>query len=252
MHELAIDSDDVSFSESDGIRYLHFGTDWIQGAMSIRKPYDLVLTYTQQMMAWLLFKECSAEEEIGILGLGAGSLLRFCVKHTPSQLCTVEINPRVTAICKTFFRLPEHKRVQIEHEDAEQWVGQPHQIDRFALLMVDLYDAYAQGPVCSSVAFYQDCYQSLRHNGIMTVNLFGNHASFDENIDHIETAFKGQLLVLPEIDEGNVVVIAFKGDHLACTTPAILLDRAQIVQDQYKLPARRWAKAILAMQPKVK
>ena len=40
--------DSPTLSESEGIRYLHFGTEWIQGAMRIRKPAELVLAYTQQ------------------------------------------------------------------------------------------------------------------------------------------------------------------------------------------------------------
>lgn len=250
MCNAAIDTTDVTLSESDGIRYLHFGTEWIQGAMSMRKPDELVLDYTQQMMAWLLFKPVTDEDQLALLGLGAGSLLRFCLKHTPSQLHTVEINPRVTAMCKTFFRLSEQERSIIYHEDAALWIEKPENSARFAVLMVDLYDALAQGPVCSSIEFYQQCYNSLDEGGMLTVNLFGNHMSFEENVDRIEAAFKGQIIVMPEIDGGNVVVLAFKGDHLANTTTAMLLDRAHQVQDQYKLPARRWAKAILAMQPK--
>lgn len=244
-----MDKDDVTLSESDGIRYLHFGTQWIQGAMRMARPHDLVLTYTQQMMAWLMFEQITKEDEIAILGLGAGSLLRFCMKHTQNPIQTVEINPRVTAMCRAFFRLPENPRSSIEHEDAAVWVQKPEHIARYKVLMVDLYDAEAQGPVCSSLAFYSHCYQCLDEEGLMTVNLFGAHSSYDENLDHIAQAFNGNVLVLPEIDEGNVVVIAFKGDYLARTTTALLMQRAEEVQNEYKLPARRWAKAILADQP---
>lgn len=249
MHELVIDKDDVTLSESDGIRYLHFGTQWIQGAMRIKRPHDLVLTYTQQMMTWLLFRELEKEEEIAILGLGAASLLRFCMKHTSSSIHNVEINPRVTAMCRAFFRLPEQMRSHIYHEDAEKWVKHPAHIGRYKVMMVDLYDADAQGPVCSSLEFYQNCYHCLDDDGLMTVNLFGAHSSYEENIDRIAESFNGNVLVLPEIEEGNIVVLAFKGDYLARTTTAGLVEKAQQVQDKYKLPARRWAKAILADQP---
>ena len=30
---------EISISEEDGIRYLHFGSVWIQGAMRIASPY---------------------------------------------------------------------------------------------------------------------------------------------------------------------------------------------------------------------
>lgn len=244
-----IDKDDVTLSELDGIRYLHFGTHWIQGAMRISRPHDLVLTYTQQMMTWLLFQDLETEDEIAILGLGAGSLLRYCMKHTLSPIHTVEINPRVTAMCRSFFRLPENKRSQIYHQDAEQWVRDPQHIGRYKVLMVDLYDAEAQGPVCSSFDFYQSCYHCLDEKGLMTVNLFGAHHSYDENIDRIAEVFQGNVLILPEIEEGNIILLAFKGDYLAQTTTAQLMEKAQYVQDQYKLPARKWAKAILAEQP---
>lgn len=241
------EADDVTISEEDGIRYLHFGTHWIQGAMRMSKPNDLVLSYTQQMMAWMLFHEASVAERIAFLGLGAGSLLRFCMRYTPSQLTTVEINPQVTAMCRAFFRLPENERSIIEHDDALEWVLDPVNKDQFQVLMVDLYDANAQGPVCSTVEFYQGCYQALTENGIASINLFGSHPSFQRNLDNIRTAFKAQLLVLPEIEEGNTIVLAFKGLGLEMTTQE-LLDRADIVQQETKLPARRWAKALLSMR----
>ena len=110
--------DQPTLSEVDGVRYLHFNTEWVQGAMRIKNPSELVLEYTGQMMAWLLFLEPPKEEAIGMLGLGAGSLARFCVKHTRSPLLAVEWNPRVTAACHMFFHLPGSNRLQVEHMDA--------------------------------------------------------------------------------------------------------------------------------------
>ena len=49
--------DQPTLSEVDGVRYLHFHTEWVQGAMRIKNPAELVLEYTSQMMAWLLFLE---------------------------------------------------------------------------------------------------------------------------------------------------------------------------------------------------
>ena len=48
-------SSEVNLSESDGIRYLHLGTEWVQGSMRIKAPFDIDLEYVQRMMAWLLF-----------------------------------------------------------------------------------------------------------------------------------------------------------------------------------------------------
>ena len=62
----------VTLSEQDGVRYLHFGTEWVQGAMRIRKPDWPELEYAQQMMAWMLF--ITAPRAIAQLGLGTATL----------------------------------------------------------------------------------------------------------------------------------------------------------------------------------
>ncbi|MBP6018002.1 MAG: spermidine synthase [Burkholderiaceae bacterium] len=240
-------NDEPTLSEFDGIRYLHFGTEWVQGAMRISKPSELVLAYTQQMMAWLLFLQPGRSDTVGILGLGAGSLLRYTLKHTTASVETVEWNPQVTAICRAYFRLPTSKRSVIIHDDAEIWVQNPDSIDRYAALMVDLYDADAQGPVRDSVEFYQDCYRTLADVGVMVVNLFGNHDSFPHNLDNIRQAFSGRVLELPEIDAGNRVVLAFKGPLLKVST-AQFLARAEEVEAQFGLPGVRWARALLAQR----
>lgn len=237
--------DEPTLSESDGVRFLHFDSVWIQGAMHVKKPNALVLAYTQQMMAWLLFLEPSRKDTLGFMGLGAGSLLRFAHKHMPSDLITVEWNPAVTAICRAWFRLPESSRSVIVHDDAAEWVRQPLQIGRFRALMVDLYDAEALGPVRDSLAFYQDCYHALDDVGVMTVNLFGNHSSFGPNLERIRAAFSGRVLELPEIDEGNRIVLALKGPLLDVSV-ATFLERAREVEATYGLPAVQWARSLLS------
>lgn len=239
-------NDQPSLSEQGGIRYLHFDSEWVQGAMRTARPSELVLAYTRQMMAWLLFMQPGRKDTLGILGLGAASLTRYCMRHTLSDLVTVEWNPAVTALCRQFFRLPVSERSLIEHTDAGLWVNDPANQGRVRALMVDLYDADAQGPVRNSLKFYKGCRSVLVDDGIMTVNLFGNHGSFQPNIDRISRIFSGQILELPEIDEGNRVVLAFNAGVPSMTT-ADLLDRAQVLESRFGLPeATRWARQLLA------
>lgn len=78
---------------------------------------------------------------------------------------------------------------------------------------------------------------------MLSVNLFGRHESYGRNIDNLSKAFDDRLVLLPEIDAGNQIVLAFSGPPLAIT-PAELLARAETVEAQYGLPARRWARAL--------
>lgn len=239
-------ADEPTLSEFDGVRYLHFGTEWVQGAMRVKRPAELVLTYTAQMMAWLLFLEPRQDDTVAVLGLGAGSLTRFCLKHTPSTVLTVEWNPRVTAICQMYFRLPQTARAPIVHEDAAVWVGDGAHAGCARAIMVDLYDASARGPVRDSVTFYRHCRRALGDAGVVAVNLFGNHESFPHNIDNLNRAFDDRVVVLPEIDEGNRIALAFSGPALELE-PDALLQRAEVVQGKYGLPALRWARSLIGI-----
>ena len=151
----------------------------------------------------------------------------------------------MTALCQAFFRLPGSARSVIDHADARDWVAEPRRAGRYRALMVDLYDSRAEGPVCGDPDFYRDCYRILDEPGVMSVNLFGNHASFEANLQGIQAAFDGRVLCLPEIDEGNTVVLAFKGPVLDQSRQT-LLDRAEQLESRTGLPARRWVRSLLS------
>jgi spermidine synthase len=94
----------VTFSEEGGVRFLHFGTEWVQGAMRISKPLHIELEYAQQMMAWLLFLE--TPERIVQLGLGTGALTKFSHRFLPhAKVEAVELNPAVIVAARTMFAL---------------------------------------------------------------------------------------------------------------------------------------------------
>ena len=86
---------EVNFSDAGDVRYLHLGTEWIQGSMRIDDPYDIDLEYVQRMMAWLLFVEphTVAKRHAMQLGLGAASLTKFCHKKLRMKTTAIELNP---------------------------------------------------------------------------------------------------------------------------------------------------------------
>lgn len=233
----------VTLSEIDGVRYLHFGTEWVQGAMRLRKPDWLELEYAQQMMSWMLFNE--QPRHIVQLGLGAGALTKFSYRHFPEASVTaVELNPSVISICGSMFKLPPNDdRLTVMEADAMDFVMDDLRHGAVDVLQVDLYDATARGPVLDTPAFYQACAALLTPEGIMTVNLFGDHPSYKKNLLALRTAFPA-VLSLPEVHEGNVVALAFR------TTPVLefdrLYDRAAQITAATKLPARSWVNGLKA------
>lgn len=231
----------VTLSEQDGVRFLHFGTEWVQGAMRIRKPDWIELEYAQQMMAWMLFIE--QPQHIAQLGLGTGALTKFCYRQFPdARITAVELNPSVISICASMFKLPpDDERLAVTEMDAMDYVADPANHRRLDVLQVDLYDATARGPVLDTPDFYAACNACLASHGIMTVNLFGDHPSYARNLKAMRFAFD-QVLCLPEVHEGNVVAIALK-DARTLDFPA-LYERAMQINAVTRLPAKSWVNGL--------
>ena len=196
-------------SESGGVRYLHFGTEWIQGAMRIRDPYKIELAYGRQMMAWMLF--VSQPVHIVQLGLGTGALTKFSYRHFPqAKVTAVDLNPEVISACYSMFSLPEPDgRLSVLEMDAMDFVLDESNRQAVDVIHVDLYDATEKGPVLDTPAFYGACSQCLSGHGMITVNLFGEHRSYKKNLKAIQKSFP-YVLSMPKCEEGNVVVLAFK------------------------------------------
>jgi spermidine synthase len=231
----------VTLSEMDNVRYLHFGTEWVQGAMRLRKPDWIELEYAQQMMAWMLFIE--QPEHVVQLGLGTAALTKFSYRHfSQARVTAVELNPSVITICDSMFKLPPNdERLTVLEMDALDYVSDYANQETIDALQVDLYDATARGPVLDTPEFYLACAACLRPHGVMTVNLFGDHPSYAKNLKAMRFAFD-QVICLPEVHDGNVVAIAFKSapelDFLK------LYARASTITEATKLPAKSWVNGL--------
>jgi len=244
----------VTFSEEGGVRFLHFGTWWVQGAMRINKPDFIELEYAQQMMAGLLFLDPNDKRLSQInkksnhqpfhmvqLGLGTGALTKFAHKAFPkAKVTAIDLNPAVIVAARVMFQLPPpNKNLEIIQGDALKYITTKKNSESIDLLQVDLYDATARGPALSSPEFYQGCYDSLKSPGVMTVNLFGNHKSFKTNINNICNAFDDRVLAFQQVHDCNVVVMAFKGPHLEVDWKDVKA-RAEYLDKKYKLPTKDW------------
>lgn len=226
----------VSISEHEGVRYLHLGSAWVQGAMRINSPHRLELDYVQQMMMWRLFMD--KPQHIVQLGLGAGALTRFSYENFPeSQVTAVELNPDVIRACHMLFHLPPNDdRLHVKVQCAAEYL---HQVKAASIdvLQVDLYSAEAHGPALQGKEFYEACERSLSEHGILTVNILGSELVHASNLHDLQSCFAA-VAWLPESHDGNIVAIAFK------SPPQIefdaLYDEALSIAKAYGLPARSW------------
>lgn len=238
----------ATISEAEGVRYLHLGTPWVQGAMRIRKPLAIELEYVQRMMVWMLLRPSSdwPEGHAVQLGLGAGAITRYCHAVLRMRCTAVELNDTVIGVCRAYFQVEAGKRLKVIEADAGAYAADPAHAGSADVLCVDLYDHDAASPVLDSDAFYADCHRLLAPGGAMTVNLFGRDASFERSARRIAAAFgNAQVLSLRPTREGNTIVVALK--DAPWPSAEVLAARAEDIQQHGGLPARKWLKMLRAL-----
>jgi spermidine synthase len=233
---------EVNFSDHGDVRYLHLGTEWVQGSMRMDKPFEIELEYVQRMMAWLLFAPPAsvARRHAMQLGLGAGALTKFCWRKLRMKTTAIELNPQVIAACRLWFKLPpDDARLSVILGDAAEVAAHGHWREQVDALQVDLYDHEAAAPVLDSQAFYADCRKLLTEDGCMTVNLFGRSSSFSLSLQKIVAAFgPGAVWAFRPTREGNTIVLALRAPQRP--DRAALAERAETIETRWGLPARKW------------
>jgi spermidine synthase len=239
----------VTLSEADGVRYLHLGSIWVQGAMRIRKPQWVELDYVQRMLASLLWLPSDAlgQGHAVQLGLGAGAITRFTHQRLRMRTTAVELNPAVVQVCRHWFHLPpDDERLSVLTVDAGRWLQREAKASSVQLLHVDLYDHEAAAPVLDDEAFYAGCHATLADGGVMAVNLFGRDASLVRSCERIAKAFgSDQVWTLRPTREGNTIVVAGRG--VVVPGRDALLARAATLEQRFAangLLARQWLRMV--------
>ncbi len=200
----------IVVSEEAGVRYLHFGSRWIQGAMRLQRPWALELEYTRQMMAPLAMRPAGPwPRDVLIVGLGAASQLRFLWRHRPAARFTaVEIDEQVVAVATRSFKLPDDERIRLVVGDAVDEV--PSLAGSFDLVLVDGFDARGSAGRLDSVPFYAACRERLAPGGVLSVNLLSRTRGVKPSLARLAEAFGERVLVLPSCVSGNTVALAWR------------------------------------------
>lgn len=188
---------------------LHFDFSATQSEMRFDAPDDLVLGYTRTMMGFLLFQPNPAK--IAMIGLGGGSLPKFCYAKLPNAAIAVaEINAEVIA-WRDEFRVPkDDTRFRVVCQDGADFVRATTR--PFDVLLVDGYGPVGPAPQLCTQRFYDACHRKLNPGGVMVVNLaFSNSMAHERSILRIRRSFADAVVVVESEDPGNRIVFACKG-----------------------------------------
>lgn len=198
--------------ESLTTKALQFSISAIQSRMRLKDPYALDLEYTRTMMGFLLFHP--EPRRIAMVGLGGGSLAKFCHRYLPAaRIEVVEINPHVIALRDEFHVPPDGARFRVIRGDGAQFVRD--RATRPDVLVLDGFDPDGLPPRLCSQHFYDDCHDMLGPDGVLVVNLHQGHRQYERHVDRLRRSFAGAILVVEDGEPSNSVVFACKGDALA-------------------------------------
>lgn len=189
-------------------RFLHFDFEAIQSAMELSNPKRLALAYTRKMMAFLLFNRTPLR--ILLLGLGGGSLAKFCYSNLPAASITaVEVNQHVIALRDEFNIPADDHRFRVINADGAAYISRlAHRKD---VILADACDRTGMAAALDSVEFYRKSRRQLSAAGIFVTNLCGDKNTVAAHLTKLRDAFGDNLLSLQVRKDGNVIVFGFKG-----------------------------------------
>ncbi|MDQ3059077.1 MAG: fused MFS/spermidine synthase [Pseudomonadota bacterium] len=198
--------------DSGGSKSLHFTHGELQSMMLTDHPWRLELDYTRTMMGFLLFNP--APRHIGMIGLGGGSLVKFCHRHLKASRMTVlEINPHVIALRHEFQVPDDDERLSVIAADGALFLQT--EAPAFDVLLVDGFDHDGQPAALCSQRFYDDCLAALAPGGLLAVNLHYQHPDYPLLVERIERSFAGNAVEVVVEEKTNSIVFASRGPAIS-------------------------------------
>jgi spermidine synthase len=189
-------------------RTLEFAPGDVQSEMRLSQPWALVLAYTRAMMCFALF--VPRPRHIVMVGLGGGSLAKFCYRAFPhARITVIELRADVIALRAQFCVPPDDWRFRVVHADAVGWLAATP--DSADVIMLDGFDAAGLPPALSSAAFYADCRRALRPGGVLVANMFNYDPAWQAMLARLEAVFSGQMCWFDDIAGNNHIVFALHG-----------------------------------------
>jgi spermidine synthase len=221
-------------------RRLQFTCGATQSVMSLEDPDALVTAYARKMMAFLLFN--SNPKHILMIGLGGGSLAKFCYRHLPNtRLTVVEINEDVIALRDQFRIPPDDPRFEVIHDDGARYMEALR--SKVDVVLVDAFDATGIATSLPQSNFYPCAATQLSREGLLVMNFSGRGDRYADNIRALRGAFRNRMVLVPVEDDENLVLFAMKRPVPRAITPE-LDSTAKRLQKELQLEFPRYLRKI--------
>jgi spermidine synthase len=188
-------------------KQLVFDARNVQSSMRVDDPNALAFGYTRAMMGVLLFNP--EPRDILIVGLGGGSLSKYCYYELPEcTVTTVELSKAVIELRDEFVIPADDERFRVVHADASLYMR--HQNATAGIILLDGYAPDGLPPELISQVFYDDCFRALRPGGVLSANLWGADIQLRACFSRISHSFEQRLLRAKSDTSGNDIAFGLK------------------------------------------
>jgi spermidine synthase len=248
IHERQSAFSHIRVREKDHVRSLMFvrpkGGEGLQTSIDLHAPSELQLDYTRYMFASFLHRQ--AQDQVLIVGLGGGGMVRFLNTHFPNtQVDAVEIDPVVVDVAAEFFETHSGPKTRIITEDAFAFFKREGG-DLYDVIYMDAFlkpsgdtDTDGAPQRLRTVAFFKSLKQRLKPGGVVTFNVIENDQT-QNDLQAIREAFGDDVMVYRAKRTRNLVIITSAPPEQAMRKRGEALDERLKVKFSFADLVDRW------------
>ena len=185
------------------------GEEAIQTMVNVKKPYELLGTYTRTMFTSYLLRP--HPERVLIVGLGGGAMVHFLKHYDPDvKIDALEIDPVVVQVADRYFDIRSKDNVKIITTDGVQYLEQTK--NRYDVIYMDAFlrpsadtDPTGTPLAMKTKKFYKEVRKRLTADGLVVFNV-NPHEKVEADLRAIRQLF-GQTYVFRTPDK-NLIVLA--------------------------------------------
>lgn len=216
VHEVTSPYHHITVVDRGRLRTLHFDNTH-QSQISLDDPLKGHYEYTEYFHMPFLWNHDI--NDVLLIGLGGSSIQRAFQAHWPKVTTeTVELDPKVIEIAKTYFEFKETDRMKAILGDGRQHLRRSQK--KYDLIILDAYTAnrygaYVPYPLVTR-EFFELAKEHLTDNGLLAYNVIGDITNNQKNV--IGSIYKTLKAVFPQVylfpaeSSFNVVMVASQSD----------------------------------------
>lgn len=201
------------------------GWDYTESAINLTDPDELPIRYTQVMPLATIYPP--TPRKILMLGLGGGSISTYLGRAMPeAEITTVELDPGVIAVAKTYFGVIETARMRYRDGDGRVFLNRHG--ETYDLILVDAYRGGYVPFHLLTREFYVLLKQRLSPGGAIASNIHDGTKLYASTVRTLADVFP--TLDLYSTGMGEVIAVATASPALDKQT---LAARAAALQERH-------------------